>query len=90
MAIGTQVESDQHHPDGGLAKPELPGQRPGRLGGAGGQPSDSKHGPQLGQPVHDVIGVETIRVEGKAGPGPPHAAKQPSEHQHTMKGAVVA
>ena len=67
-----------------------PASRSPGAGVLGGQPDHSKHGRQLGQPVDDIIGVETIGVEGEAGPGPPHAAEQPSEHQDTMKGAVVA
>ena len=66
--------------------------RPGRggLGDAGRQPGHGQHRGQLGQPIDEVVGVEAVGVEGEAGPRPPHAGEQPSEHQDAVGGEVVA
>jgi hypothetical protein len=89
MAIGTQVEIDQHDPEGGLAERELRRQALRCVAGAGGQAGDGQHGRELGQPVDDVVGIEAVGVEGEAGPRPPHAGEQSSKHQSTVEGQVV-
>ncbi len=76
---GPQVADHQDEPDRGVAESEPATRRAGDLGHAGGHRHHAGHAEEGEHAEHHVVGVEPVRVQRGARPGPPAQGQQRRE-----------